>query len=46
MNGAVPEAATVNVAFCPWVTVWLSGCVVMVGGTTTVSSAPELVAIP
>jgi len=30
--GAVPVAATLNVAVCPAVTVWLSGCVEITAG--------------
>lgn len=33
--GAVPVAATVNVALCPAVTVWLAGWLLMAGATTT-----------
>src|SRR5438094_667167 len=33
LSGAVPAATTVNVAVCPAVTVWLTGCVVIVGAT-------------
>jgi len=39
----------VNVAVCPAVTVWLTGCVVIVGATGagfTVSVAEALVAVP
>jgi len=39
----------VNVAVCPAVTVWLPGCVVIVGVTgagLTVSVAAELVTVP
>jgi hypothetical protein len=39
----------VNVAVCPAVTVWLAGCVVIVGDTGagfTVSVAAELVTVP
>jgi hypothetical protein len=45
----VPVAATVNVAVCPAVTVWLAGGVVMVGATGagfTVSVAAALVTVP
>jgi hypothetical protein len=45
----VPLAATANVAVCPAVTVWLPGCVVIVGATGagfTVSVAVELVTVP
>jgi hypothetical protein len=47
--GAVPLAATVNVAVFPEITVWLAGCVVMDGATVaavTVSTAALLVALP
>jgi hypothetical protein len=49
VSGAVPVAAAANVAVCPAVTVWLAGCVVMVGATGagfTVRVAAELVAVP
>jgi hypothetical protein len=39
----------VNVAACPAVTVWLPGCVVIVGATSagfTVSVVAELVTVP
>jgi hypothetical protein len=39
----------VNVTVCPAVTVWLTGCVVIVGDTGagfTVSAAAELVTVP
>jgi hypothetical protein len=45
----VPLATTANVAVCPAVTVWLAGCVVIVGDTGagfTVSVAAELVTVP
>ena len=45
----MPLATTVNVAVCPAVTVWLTGCVVIVGDTGagfTVSVATELVTVP
>jgi len=45
----VPLAATLKVAVCPAVTVWLAGCVAIVGATTaafTVSVAELLVAFP
>ena len=32
-SGAVPVAATEKVAFCPVVTSWLTGCVVIDGAT-------------
>lgn len=35
-----------NVAVCPAVTVWLTGCVVIVGTTFTVSVAALLVMLP
>jgi len=42
MNGALPVAAAVKVAFWPAVTVWLAGCVVIEGGASTVTVAvPE-----
>src|SRR5260370_1018546 len=49
LSGAVPVATTVNVAVCPAVTVWLAGCVVIVGATGagfTVSVAAALVTVP
>ena len=45
----MPVAATLNVAVWPVVTVWLTGCVVIVGATAaalTVSVAAVLVALP
>jgi hypothetical protein len=45
----VPAATTANVAVCPAVTVWLPGCVVIVGDTGagfTVSVAAALVTVP
>src|SRR5258708_20982414 len=48
-SGVGPAAATANVAVCPAVTVWLPGCVVIVGTTGagfTVSVAAELVTVP
>jgi hypothetical protein len=45
----VPEAATLNVAVCPDVTVWLAGCEVIDGATAaafTVRVAVLLVALP
>jgi len=45
----VPLATTVNVAVCPAVTVWFTGCVVIAGATGagfTVNVAPLLVAVP
>jgi hypothetical protein len=42
----VPEAAAVNVALPPAVTVWLVGCVVIAGATSTVSVAAVVVADP
>jgi len=47
--GAVPVAATENVAVWPAVTVWLAGCVVIDGATeavVTVRMAALLVALP
>jgi hypothetical protein len=47
--GAVPVAATENVAVWPAVTVWLAGCVVIDGATEvalTVSIAALLVTLP
>lgn len=49
MRGAVPVATTENVAVWPAVTVWLPGCVVMLGATGegfTVRVATPLVAVP
>src|SRR5260370_17227932 len=48
-SGAVPAATTVKLAVCPAVTVWLAGCVVIVGATGaafTVSVAAALVTVP
>src|SRR5438093_11491104 len=48
-SGAVPLATTVNVAFCPAVTVWFPGCVVIAAATGagfTVSVAEVLVTVP
>ncbi len=45
----MPVATTLNVAVAPTVTVWLCGCVVMVGATAaavTVSVAAVLVLLP
>ena len=45
----MPLAAAVNVTEAPVNTVWLAGCVVIVGatvGTLTVNTAPLLVAEP
>ena len=45
----LPVAATVKVAFCPAVTVWLVGCVVIVGdarAALTVSVATSEVTLP
>jgi len=45
----VPAASTVKVAVCPAVTVWFTGCVVIVGATGagfTVSVAALLVTVP
>jgi hypothetical protein len=33
VSGAVPLATTLNVAVCPAVTVWFTGCVVIAGAT-------------
>ena len=47
--GEVPVAATLNVAVCPAITVWLDGCVVIEGATTaalTVRVAAVLFALP
>ena len=43
---AFPLAATVNVAFCPAVTFWPAGCVVIAGPALTVSAAAFDVAVP
>lgn len=43
MRVAVPEAVTEKVAVCPTLTVLLIGCVVIEGGTFTVSVAALLV---
>ena len=42
----MPVAATMKVAVCPEVAVWLTGCVVMAGGKFTVSVAALLVTVP
>ena len=45
----MPVATTVNVAVCPAVTVWFTGCVVIEGATGpafTVSVAAALVVVP
>jgi hypothetical protein len=42
----VPVAVTVNVAVCPAVTVWFTGCVVITGAGFTVSVAEALVTVP
>jgi len=45
----VPETVTEKVAFCPAVTVWLVGCVVIEGATSvafTVSVAVLVVTLP
>ncbi len=45
----MPAATTVKVAVCPAVTVWFTGCVVIVGATGagfTVSVAALLVTVP
>ena len=45
----MPVATTENVAVCPAVTVWFTGCVVIVGATGagfTVSVAALLVTVP
>src|SRR6266446_1820068 len=42
-SGAVPVATTVNVAVCPAVTVWLPGCVVIVGATAVAVPVPDTV---
>ena len=41
MGAGTPLATTVNVADEPDVTVWADGCVVMAGGTLTVTYAPD-----
>jgi hypothetical protein len=48
VNGAVPAAATVNVAVWPSLTEAFAGCVIIVGGTpaVTVSVTALLVALP
>lgn len=49
MSGAVPVAATLNVAVWPVVTAWLKGWEVIVGATTaalTVNVAVPLVTVP
>ncbi len=46
MNGAVPDATTVNVAEAGAVTVTFAGCVVMPGAMLTVSVADALVTVP
>ena len=45
-SGELPEAATVNVAVSPLVTVIVSGCVVIAGGTMTVINAVSESAVP
>ena len=42
----LPEAAAVNVAVAPAVTVAFAGCVVTVGAKSTVSVAAVVVAVP
>src|SRR5262245_51196418 len=37
--GAVPLAATMNIADCPGLTIWFAGCPVIIGGVTTVMVA-------
>ena|ERR1700737_97321 len=47
--GTVPVAATVNVAFCPAVTVWLAGWLVIEGLTALariVTAAPLVLVLP
>jgi hypothetical protein len=46
VNGAVPAAATLNVAAPGAITVWLTGAVVSVGITCTVSVAGAVVTDP
>ena len=46
MNGAVPVAATENVAVCPSTAVWLVGWVEIADGMITVNAAVVLVALP
>jgi hypothetical protein len=46
VNGASPVAETLNVAFELWMTVWLVGCAVIIGGLSTVKEAVELDAEP
>jgi hypothetical protein len=49
VRGAVPVAVTEKVASCPAVTVWLTGCVVIVGETAaalTVKVTVELGVFP
>ena len=49
VKGCVPEAATVNVAVCPAITVALAGWLVTLGGTAlavTVNSPAVLVTLP
>jgi hypothetical protein len=49
VGAGVPLAAAVNVTEAPVTTVWLAGCVVIVGATVaalTVKTAPLLVAEP
>src|SRR5258707_3137279 len=49
LTAALPVATTVKLAVCPAVTVWLTGCAVIVGATAaafTVSAAAALVTVP
>src|SRR2546430_10921292 len=49
LSGAVPAPTTLNAAVCPAVTVWLTGCAVIVGAVAaafTVSVAALLVTVP
>jgi len=44
--GAVPLAATTNIADCPGLTIWFAGCPVIIGGVTTVIVAVFELAMP
>src|SRR5258708_16188957 len=45
-NGGVPVTATLKLTVSPTSTVWLSGCEMTIGFTSTVSTAGRLVAEP
>src|SRR5437867_1443594 len=46
LNGASPLADTLNIAVAPCVTIRLTGCCTIEGGTRTVRLATWLVAVP